>query len=128
ELLQRLCSPGIFIIEDSPHGWGAGAGGREICSLELRSHSVVKVKPRRRRRLGIEGGEYWNNDSDSLKGKAEIVPQQFRKRPNFSVNTHLLQLSTPEKLKRMLKHARHFPCRRRNACNGHDRMAIDLQN
>ncbi len=59
--------------------------------------------------------------------EAEIVAQQFRQRPHFSVHAHFLQLRSPKILEGMFEHARHFPGRRGHARDRHDRMAIDLQ-
>ena len=110
-----------------PRTAGEPSRSRRIPSLQIARPSRRKNKAAPTVGPRIVSGEDRNDDADALQDEAKIIPQQFRKRAHFSVHTHFLQLRAPEKLKRMLEHARHFPRRRRHARDRHDRMPIDLE-
>src|SRR5205823_10030171 len=76
---------------------------------------------------GIKGCENRDDDANTLKREPKVVAQQLRKRAHLAVDTHFLQLSAAKKLKGMLEHTRHLPCRRRNPRDRHDRTTVNFQ-
>ena len=114
------------MVQHGAHGGTAAAGGGEVGGLELRAHRIVKIHARDLRR-GIERRKDRHDDADALEHEAEIVAQQLRESAHFSLQAHLGELRAAEKVEAVFEHARHFPRGCRDASDGHERVAIDLQ-
>ena len=98
QVLQRLFSPVVFVIEDPAHRGRTGTGRGVLRHLELRPHRVVKIKARLSLTGKIVGGENRHDDADSLHDESKIIPQQLRERPHFAIHTHFLELGPAKKL------------------------------
>jgi hypothetical protein len=109
-------------------GPGARAGRGMSHSLELGTERIIEKNLRLwgRGRM-IQSGEQWHDDSHSLHGHGQVLTQEPCEGANLGRQTEGLQLAAAIKLEGGLKGPGHLERSSGHACDGHQRVRVELE-